>query len=866
MAFKAGAIYGEAYLDDTQWRAGQGRITKGVKSLTGILKTGLVVGFAAASAAIIKSTIAANNYQKELSNVNTLLDDTGAGLQGISGRLLSLDSELGSTTELTKGLYQAFSAGAEDADAAFAIVTQSAMFATAALTDQTAAVDILTTAMNAYGPEVVSAQQASDLYFTTIKKGKINGEQLSAVIGQSIPLFSSAGIGLEELTSGIAAMTKQGVSASETTTQLNAIVNSFLKPSEAMSAALKEVGAESGAAFLKTEGLSGALKLIESTTQGDAAAIAELLPNIRAMRGAMALTGTGGKEFNSILGEMENATGATEIAFGKQEKTFKTFRNELGKSEIIVGNVAKVFADKMAKGAQEALEALNKFLLSESAMVKFAGIASVVSGIFSSIAEAGRILGETMGPAFQELIGSVTEEFGDLAEGGEKNIDWVATFGDYLKFAGKAVSGLIIYVSEVVKVLGDWGRALSATGKLAAAFFAAMSNEGTWQEFKDQAAETGGAFKDLGVQYVGAYKRIFSEVKSTMGAAGDLLDVYETENQDTADRVREAFTTSAEKTRESVSKAYMGIVLGAKEAGDGIVETAKETGDDFNDATEEALNENKSLWTAWGNNLKDKFKEVADSVAWVLSSSAGLAQTLISGITEIQAQEFANQQADLDNKNAEESDALEKRYDSERVLLEEQLANGLISQEEFDDKSNTLAEDRSAAEVDLAKRQTEKKNKLAKKEFDNNKKMRQAQLWVDAASAVIAAWASLAGMGIAGIVLAGLETVAILALAGTQSAKISKQSFVPSREKGGMTGGPTMINERGGEIVTLPDGSQVIPNDISQQIAESVGEATGGNQISVSFAGANIGSNMDLNRIVAVVSARLGAQLQTTKG
>ena len=127
-----------------------------------------------------------------------------------------------------------------------------------------------------------------------------------------------------------------------------------------MSAALEDIGYYSGSAFLEAEGLSGALNLLQEETHGDAAAMAELLPNIRALRGAMALTGTGGKEFTKILGEMESATGATDEAFQKQEKTFETFKNQMNRLSIVTGNIGKHFVDKIAGGATIALESIQQ--------------------------------------------------------------------------------------------------------------------------------------------------------------------------------------------------------------------------------------------------------------------------------------------------------------------------------------------------------------------------------------------------------------------------------------------------------------------------------------------------------------------------
>ena len=102
-------------------------------------------------------------------------------------------------------------------------------------------------------------------------------------------------------------------------------------------------------------------------------------------------------------------------------------------------------------------------------------------------------------------------------------------------------------------------------------------------------------------------------------------------------------------------------------------------------------------------------------------------------------------------------------------------------------------------------------------------------------------------------------TAASIALAAAQTAAIAGQTFVPARQQGGMAGGLTRINERGGEIVSLPDGSQVVPADISNQIAAN---AAPQNIINVSFNGAKISDDMDLQRVTDHVVRQLGKELR----
>ena len=173
MAFKAGAIYGEARLDTKKWHRG----LAGLKRATGLAMAAVAAVFVAT---MVSATKKANEFQKAMANVSTLVDTTKVNMQELTYEILKLSPALGDTTELTKGLYQAFSSGARTAEDAMETTVTAAKFGKAALTDTFTAVDVLTTAMNAYGRETMTAEKAADIFFQTIKYGKIVGEELAS--------------------------------------------------------------------------------------------------------------------------------------------------------------------------------------------------------------------------------------------------------------------------------------------------------------------------------------------------------------------------------------------------------------------------------------------------------------------------------------------------------------------------------------------------------------------------------------------------------------------------------------------------------------------------------------------------------------
>ena len=927
MAFKAGSVYAEAVLDTARW-------DKGVKHLG---KSALKVGKLAAGAfvgAMTVSIAAANEFQKSMSNVSTVIDTSTVSTQDLTKQLITMDPALGKTTELTDALYQSFSAGAEDADEAMETTTAAAKFAGAALTDTATAVDVLTTASNAYGKEVVSTTGASDIFFTTIKEGKITGEQLSASIGKSIPLFASLNIPLEELGSGMAAMTKQGVNASEATTQLNGIVNSFLKPSEDMRAALEEQGFASGSALLETEGLSGALAFLESASGGSKDELSKLLPSVEAVRGTLALTGTGGKEFAKILDEMGNVAGTTDEAFSKQEKTFETFRNSMDKVAIVSGNIGKHFVDDLAGGATDAAGAMLTFITSSSGMELVGNIVGAVAGTFDLLKTAISPLVDLVTDHMIEAFNRGKEELEEL---GFLAGDGAGAF-DILGFVVQSVTSVFRVASvaslEFIGFLGNLVTAVMASGETVGTFFDFLTRKATWDDVKN----TAGVAKDAFIGLASGVGDSFSKIAETVVSE---VKGFTEEAATRAVEMESSFTLSFDRTKNSVINNWDEMITGQDDFVAEMVANNQDLVNTLDSQNDELENNTKSIFVSIWDSMKQFFADAEFSWAGLYENALAFTAFGLDSISSATSQFYKNESAELDLWISEQLDLIDERHDSEieslRDAANEKIEiNKLFRQEEIDsltqfseaelaleefnrqEKINKLQNSleindqlelaamlaKEEREAQLLATQTEieaqrqaleeaalveekrrkeelaaaekakadeiarieeealiKRNKLGKEQFENQKALGIASVWVDAATSIAGWWSTAGSLGFpAGPIFAGIMTGATLTMAGIQTGLIASQRFVPARQFGGMASGTTRINEAGGEIVTLPDGSQVVPNDISRQIADSVG--TGGHTINVSFAGANIDSKMSLKNIAKEVSKMLGKELR----
>jgi TP901 family phage tail tape measure protein len=620
MSFFAGAIIGKAILDTTAWVAG-GKTMK--NSVGGLGKAFATVGKAAIGlgvalgAGLAKSVMAANEWQKEFSNVSTLVDETQVNVQDMAKELLLMDSQLGSSTELTRGLYQALSASVEPGKA-IEFVGEAARFAKAALVDTNAAVDVITTGLNAYGLEADDAGRISDVLFTTIKNGKVTGDELASTIGQVIPLAANMNLSFENLGASVAEMTKQGVSSAEATTQLNAVMTSLLKPSSDLKQAMTDAGFATGEAVTSSDNFQEALQEVIAQTDGSQEALAQLFPNVRALRGALALTGEGASGFADTLTEMENSTGATNTAFEKQEKTFDTLKNTLGKGQIIVGNIAKTFVDELAVGANEAANSMIQFLISSQG-------AEIVSEIIGRIAagfEAFTIIIQPLVDTILNELGNIWDNLTEKLDTIQGNVEDATGAFNVFTVAAQLVSSIFRLVSTVVNGaitnIGNLIIAIQESGGVIGSFFDFLTGKKTWEEVEAQAGRAVTAFADLGTGFVTS----FTDVIDVM--IGETTQFQQKVNEQTT-QLDIKYKTTFESVKANAKDGYDSLLTGQTEMSeamlenyqllhDGIVEingateeNVKVTNDNIEEDTAETTERMAELWTDLQNVIETGF-------------------------------------------------------------------------------------------------------------------------------------------------------------------------------------------------------------------------------------------------------------------
>ena len=276
----------------------------------------------AAVAGAAQAVMAFAGFDKSMNEVFTLLPGIShKAMDQMTGQVKDFSKEFGVLPEkVVPALYQSLSAGVP-ADNVFAFLETANKAAKGGVTDLTTAVDGITSVVNAYGAEVVSATQASDFMLTTVRLGKTTFADLSASLFQVTPTAAALGVSFGDVTAALAAMTLQGVPTSVATTQLRQLFVELSKETSATADTFKSLSGQSFKEFIAGGGnVQQALQLLESDAAAGGKGINDLFSSVEAGSAALALTGTGTQKFTDSLAGMANSAGATDTAFNTMNK------------------------------------------------------------------------------------------------------------------------------------------------------------------------------------------------------------------------------------------------------------------------------------------------------------------------------------------------------------------------------------------------------------------------------------------------------------------------------------------------------------------------------------------------------------------
>lgn len=370
---------------------------------------GAAVATAAMAGVAVAGTKAAVDFQKGMAEVFTLLPALSAEARDqMSADVQQFAREAGVLpSEVVPALYQAISAGVPKENV-FEFLTVANQAAVGGVSDLATAVDGITSVVNAYGEDVLSATEASDLMFTAVKLGKTDFGQLSNSLFNVIPTASALGVEFGDVTAALAAMTAQGTPTSVATTQLRQLFVELSKEGTKTSDVFAEIAGKSFKEFVAEGGnTQEALQLLEQHASEAGIGINDLFGSVEAGSAALALTGRGTEAFGSALEQMGGSAGATETAFQEMEASVA---RQITKIRANIDVILIQLGDQFLPILSRLLDWFVEQLPAIQGMVQRGfDIMAIAIGVVMDLVEALR-------PAFEAFVGWLRQDWQD-AEG-----------------------------------------------------------------------------------------------------------------------------------------------------------------------------------------------------------------------------------------------------------------------------------------------------------------------------------------------------------------------------------------------------------------------------------------------------------------
>ncbi len=345
-------------------------ITKGVQQLGSALKetTGQAVNMALGN-------------ETAFAKASTLL--RGNDIQKYFEGLIDISNRTGVAFEnLAESMYSALSAGVPQ-DNVLDFVEKSVKLSKGGFTQTETAIDIVTTALNAYQMEMTEAEHVQDVLITTQNLGKTTVDELASNMGKLIPTANGVNIAFDQLGAMYATVTANGVATAETTTYLNAMINelgaSGSTAEKAMMAATKGTDM-AGKKFSEISAMgydvTDVLALMNDYAQSTGQSLSDMFSSSEGAKAASILLANM-QGFKDNITAMEQSAGAAQTAADTMMDTTAE-KVQVAKNQIdnLVSTIAQSLLPVIGEAAEEISDTLDSSDIKETA----ANVGSFISG------------------------------------------------------------------------------------------------------------------------------------------------------------------------------------------------------------------------------------------------------------------------------------------------------------------------------------------------------------------------------------------------------------------------------------------------------------------------------------------------------
>jgi len=537
----------------------------------------------------------ASDFTDGMSKMSTLFDTTQHSVEDLSNQFLDLSSKTGiSASELAEAGYQALSAGQNVEDVA-GFVETAGNLAKVGFTSASTSVDILTTALNAYGDEAGTAEEIANKLVRTQNLGKTTIDELGSSMGRVIPTASAMGVNIDNLTSGYVTLTKQGIATSEATTYMSSMLRELGDSGTTLGGVLKD---KTGKSFqeLMDDGysLADVLQITKDYADENNIAYNELWGSAEAGSAGLAILNGGVEEFNATV------------------ETMKSDVDDVGEA-----------LDKLQTPSEKVKKSLNR--------VKNSGIELGTAFINSMIPTLEKVSG---------IVEKVTDWFNSLDEGTQSMIGTIllviTAVAPVLMIAGRVISiiGSVVRSIDTIRntmsllsggLSSLWGTLLAnpialvviAIVALVAGFIYLWNTSEEFREF-----------------WINLWESIKETVKNIVESVINFCTILKDKMKETWEKIKNTVTNIVNSIKDTVSNVWNSIKTTVSNILDSIKTTVSNAWNTVKTTVSNAINSVKNTISGGLNSAKSTVTNVLNSIKNAFRDKLNSAKDAVSGIID----------------------------------------------------------------------------------------------------------------------------------------------------------------------------------------------------------------------------------------
>ena len=285
-------------------------------------------------------------------------------------------------TDLAESMYSALSAGVPQ-DNVLEFVENTVNLSKGGFTQTATAIDIVTTALNAYQMEMSEATHVQDVLITTQNLGKTTVDELASNMGKLIPTANGVNVAFDQLGAMYATVTANGVATAETTTYLNAMINELGASGSTAEKAMQAATAGTDMAGKKISEISAmgydvtdVLKLMDEYAQSTGKSLSDMFSSSEGAKAANILL-SNAESFKSNITAMIDSTGAAATAAETMMDTTAE-KTQVAKNQI--DNLTSAIAEQLLPAIGETAQSVSDALDSSGIKTVAETVGSFISG------------------------------------------------------------------------------------------------------------------------------------------------------------------------------------------------------------------------------------------------------------------------------------------------------------------------------------------------------------------------------------------------------------------------------------------------------------------------------------------------------